>query len=231
MKVKVKLNGKVYNVTAWTLGKEKEALLSFSNTNNWSFKEQIDVLAEILIPNVDVSNYMDKFYIMVVVSATINMDYKNISYICPHCGSPCHNTIDIIDNLVYTNTYDTYEVDDCVLSLGESLDEIEVIEGDKTAQEVIDSLTIKQIQELKERCENVRSDLILSTESLCVMCGKKTKIVRNKKDLLENYIIGIDISYYYDTLRFFLSELNFTPSDFNNLYPFEIEVLTPKDNK
>ena len=102
---------------------------------------------------------------------------------------------------------------------------------DTDTNDFLDSLTLSEYKDLESICRSAKFDLRLETDSLCVMCMKKTKVLRTIDDLLENYIISTDLDYYYKTLKYFSKKLGFSVSDFNNLYPFEIDILTREEGE
>ena len=231
MKKSFSINDKKYIVTAWSLGAEKEALLSFGDgLANASLKNKIEVLSSILIPDIETEHFMDKFYLMVKMSAVINMDYKNISYICPNCETPCKNVIDISKNIIYDRPSE-YKINfkNKEILLCNNIENISIKDTD--TNDFLDSLTLSEYKDLESICRSAKFDLRLETDSLCVMCMKKTKVLRTIDDLLENYIISTDLDYYYKTLKYFSKKLGFSVSDFNNLYPFEIDILTREEEE
>lgn len=224
------VNGKEYNIKIWTVGKEKEVLLGFGDYVKLPLENQIKKMSEMLAPEIKDLPPLKQLELLVKASTFANTDSKTLRYICPECGGAVEVEIDITNNLVYNESHNDFVLNGNKIKLNKDINKITV--ENKNTDGFLDSLSIQDYKLLEYECDNlIDSDLYLEAETACLLCGHKTSLVRDKEALFQNYIIGLDLENYYELLKYFVKNLNFSINDFNSLYPFELNILLKEKNE
>ncbi|QPX64572.1 hypothetical protein F365_109 [Campylobacter phage F365] len=211
------INNKHYYLNVWKIKDEIGILHQFIDWIELPLEDQINKIADILIPQTKDLDYISRLYTMIILSSYANGDYSDILLTCPHCGNPIDTRISIRENLEF---------------IPPKTVEVEINNKKHTISkqniELCNELPLKDYNSILNQL-NDDGDLKLCAKVKCIMCNNNVLAVRELKDLFENYVIMLDLEWYYSTLKYFISQLGFSKTDFDSLYPFEIELLTNED--
>lgn len=216
---KINISGIDYKVNVWKIKDELNVLYQFMDLYELPLEDQINNVADILIPETKDLDYISRLYIMVLLSSYANGDSIDLLMTCPHCNNPIDTAIEIRDNLKFT-----------------PLNAVEVIiNGEKhnitkSNLHLCDQLPLKDYNNIISKLSNGDGGLKLNATVKCIMCENNVEIETELVDLFSDYVIRLDLENYYKLLKYFIHELRFNKTDFDNLYPFEIQILLKKDD-
>lgn len=226
MNIKVELKGTTYNFDAWTVGKQKEVLLSL--TDKEDLAEKIETYFDILVQNDSNFTVLEKLYILLQIRFKINGEKTEIRYKCRNCNNTMEGFIDIT-RVVYNHSDEVvFEHLGSTMRLrynGELHNSID-IEGlpKEYNKDFLDTLSIGDYKYIDDIYRSIKEELCVNTSATCLLCKHENPIIIKEQELIDDYIIGMDLSTHYKLSAKFKRDFGFSIQETESLLPFEQEV-------
>lgn len=230
MIVRVPYKGKIIPIKSWTIGMQKDALLSIENE---SIAEKIHTIYNILIGTENNHlNFIDKLYLMMHVRAKINGETVDVSYICDKCGNHTDSKADIISN-IHLSAGECMKVttinDKCFYinyngDMVSSIYKVDDIIDSDIIKNILDDLSVKDYTALENAYKDTVINMSINSTVQCLLCGTKKNVMWDEHRIVDELLIGMDLSTYYQNVSLMKMKLNFNIDEIENMLPFEQEV-------
>lgn len=220
MKIKYKLNNKIFELKPYNTNKEKEILLA-SSFDNEDFSVVFDIL------EFDASNLsLDEQKILLYKFREISSgDDINVKFACDHCGQGNDAVIEG-SNFIKPGK----RKDNDIKKIFGHFDEDRM--SDYLINNIdIDELDIDEYEKLKQRIIDNQDSISFIKEVKCLKCKKPKKLnIGEKKYILDIMSDDTLMSLYksYNYLTFFG---HYTKTDIDNMLPFERNIFIGLLNK
>lgn len=220
----------------WKIKDEKDALVGFPEKEDIS--NQVDFLFKTLVKQDRELHYKEKLYILIYIHALGISNTKSLMpFTCPHCGNVTDGDINVMNSLKF-EPFDKkklrkngYEI---TFSAGDKLfDRITNIKKDRvlTKEEILmlfDDLDIEYVNFMDLYSKDLNGFFDFIGIVNCLMCNGEISTNKVEDELLERYILSSNVIEYYETLIYLKLKLGVSIEEYDNMYPFEREILVSK---
>lgn len=233
MTITQKIHHKSYKIKAWTIGKEKEALLESDKDDVIS---KVNHFYDKLIGADRTLSYQEKLYSLVDIKTKIGSDNINITYKCVNCKQQTEASVIISESISLSHEdkqvfhFEEFSVklsyaEDLLDSIRciNDLNEMKTIYNQAEISEYVDSMDIHDYDILNYYFSLLRKPFEFNGKGSCLICGHEVKYSPEDEELI-NTITSISLLEYYPLIAN-LKSYGFLISELDNMMPFELELI------
>jgi transcription elongation factor Elf1 len=235
--MKIYVPGVDLTFNLWRIKDEKYCLLNFPEDE--TVENKIDFMfSNLLHTECPDLTPMDKLYVLVYMySKGINNLIPMQPFTCPHCNQMTDSVLNVEQSIKYKKyTTKKYRRDNKMFVFvkgHDMLSRVLYIQDLNTKQmldkiEVLDDLDLKTLSFFDKYTQDLEGHFKFEGQLKCLWCGQPIVIERDANQLLEKYVLSSNIIDFYNVLLYCKIQGNFSVEEYENLYPFEKEVIVNK---